>query len=90
MHVEAVRIHFLFSNNAQPYKHKKQFLVMFLEVVFHLSSFPQQFIQAGTVDVAADYFTGDCKSTLDRSEVGSKPKLKELVWFICGTPHLPS
>ena len=33
---------------------------------------------------------GDSNSTLDRSEVGEKPKLKELVQFICGTPHLPS
>ena len=33
---------------------------------------------------------GDCNSTLDRSEVGAKPKLKELVQFICGTPNLPS
>ena len=33
---------------------------------------------------------GDCNSSRDISEVRAKPKLKELVQFICGTPHLPS
>lgn len=87
-HVEAVRIHLLLSNNVQLYKQKKN---MFFYMLFsNYQVFPTSLYKYELLMFLLNISPGDRDSTVDRSEVGAKPKLKELVQFICGTPHLPS